>query len=953
MMSNSVVMAPVMVDCPGGGQDDEEVCVVCFKPVDIYSVGECDHPVCFECSTRMRVLCARNECPICRVEMAKVVFLHTVLPFANIKTRTMLYDSRYAIFFENESVMKAYDALLEHSCFQCKDPLMFKNFTQLKDHMRKHHERYYCELCVEHLKIFTRERRSYTRSQLALHRRKGDADDKSHRGHPLCEFCESRFMDNDELFRHLRRDHFFCHFCDADGIYQYYDDYDALREHFRSDHYLCEEGNCIEERFTSVFRTKLDLQAHCTQQHSQNMSKQAARQARTVDIEFTVNHRQDSSQRGGGSGRGRGGRGRGGRRERDYNDIGQALIAEPRAPAPSQQSIDINCVQDFPTLNGAGPGPGGEAGGGGSKKSLAYKVAQQNRLTIRASSGGSRRQLDEEDFPSLGASVSRGTTSVTVSTAQSPQSPSSPGTSVHLKYTKKTTATADNSITGQRPNGPNVSIQYNRTVPATTQVPSDATKPKARIGVISHSGNITVQSGGGQQSSGGPQPPRQKGLDEDFPALHISSKNTSAGPGSISWGQTTTTTPSTPTVMPSSKLSNNFDDFPSLAPKRCAAPTSKPGKSFQQKDFPSLAPSSSSQQHMKNYHGRSSLTIPVNNSWTKTTDNIPRPSEPGEGNGGIGKGKKKKKGGRGISGDGSSQGNVTNGNTKPAGKKKPIGLSNIFDESDEEGPKEDLSWGKVGEYESALSAPQSNVNLITSDTLNERKKSELKIGTLKAPPKFDSDGDFPTLGGLGGGRPCSSPLSTSTWSLQPKVSAVPPGFSKKAKVPPGFSATDMTFFSSSGEKFAISPTSESSGSGASALASQPPVTHSFILPPNFEQRNKDLIKTIHDCCKGDSVKFDTFKLLASQLRSGELSGLDYYKQCKEVMGKATFHEILPELLVLLPDIKKQLEVLKAYQNVDNNRGCSVIFAVCDVCHQVVNSEGFNSHVEFHKEEVNA
>lgn len=52
--------------------EQEEVCVVCFRRLEIYSVGECDHPVCYECSTRMRVLCARNECPICRKDMAKV-----------------------------------------------------------------------------------------------------------------------------------------------------------------------------------------------------------------------------------------------------------------------------------------------------------------------------------------------------------------------------------------------------------------------------------------------------------------------------------------------------------------------------------------------------------------------------------------------------------------------------------------------------------------------------------------------------------------------------------------------------------------------------------------------------------------------------------------------------------------------------------------------------------------
>lgn len=52
--------------------DDGNACVVCFKNVDLFSVGECDHPVCYECSTRMRVLCQQNECPICRQVLSKV-----------------------------------------------------------------------------------------------------------------------------------------------------------------------------------------------------------------------------------------------------------------------------------------------------------------------------------------------------------------------------------------------------------------------------------------------------------------------------------------------------------------------------------------------------------------------------------------------------------------------------------------------------------------------------------------------------------------------------------------------------------------------------------------------------------------------------------------------------------------------------------------------------------------
>lgn len=128
----------------------------------------------------------------------------------------------------------------------------FDTAVELKEHLRKTHELFYCDICMKHLKvcirfllmvflfcssqkmtqtfiracthmqIFSFERRAYTREQLAMHRRKGDPDNKSHRGHPLCKYCDERYLDMDELFRHMRKEHYFCHFCDADGANQFY-----------------------------------------------------------------------------------------------------------------------------------------------------------------------------------------------------------------------------------------------------------------------------------------------------------------------------------------------------------------------------------------------------------------------------------------------------------------------------------------------------------------------------------------------------------------------------------------------------------------------------------------------------------------------------------------------------------------------------------------------------------
>lgn len=146
----------------------------------------------------------------------------------------------------------------------------------------------YCDLCVKHLRKFTNELKVYNRADLARHRRQGDADDSAYKGHPLCEFCDERFLDNDELHTHLRRLHFWCHFCEREGGQQYYPDYKHLRQHFRQAHFLCEEGDCLHEQYTSVFSTKVDFQAHVAVKHAKKLSKAEARQARQLDVDLQL-----------------------------------------------------------------------------------------------------------------------------------------------------------------------------------------------------------------------------------------------------------------------------------------------------------------------------------------------------------------------------------------------------------------------------------------------------------------------------------------------------------------------------------------------------------------------------------------------------------------------------------------------------------------------------------------
>lgn len=65
-------MAAVSAKVKYVSESSDQTCPVCFKDAEIFSVGLCDHPICHECSTRMRVLCKEDACPICRREMPKV-----------------------------------------------------------------------------------------------------------------------------------------------------------------------------------------------------------------------------------------------------------------------------------------------------------------------------------------------------------------------------------------------------------------------------------------------------------------------------------------------------------------------------------------------------------------------------------------------------------------------------------------------------------------------------------------------------------------------------------------------------------------------------------------------------------------------------------------------------------------------------------------------------------------
>ncbi|KAF2356930.1 hypothetical protein FHG87_012315 [Trinorchestia longiramus] len=149
-------------------------------------------------------------------------------------------------------------------------------------------------------------------------------------------------------------------------------------------------------------------------------------------------------------------------------------VEELPPPPPPQHSIDINCVQDFPTLG---------------NQTVEVPRAQSGRsFTLRASRGNVASM--EEEFPALGNPLAQAPT-------RGGSAQNNATTSVHFKVNAKKGGVNDSSSRGGGQRRA-VSIQYSRSSGAAEQKPSkgaskNASQSAANV-VSSKAGNITLKS---------------------------------------------------------------------------------------------------------------------------------------------------------------------------------------------------------------------------------------------------------------------------------------------------------------------------------------------------------------------------------------------------------------------------------------------------------------------------
>lgn len=86
----------------------------------------------------------------------------------------------------------------------------------------------------------------------------------------------------------------------------------------------------------------------------------------------------------------------------------------------------------------------------------------------------------------------------------------------------------------------------------------------------------------------------------------------------------------------------------------------------------------------------------------------------------------------------------------------------------------------------------------------------------------------------------------------------------------------------------------------------------FIPPSNFEKRNLALVEQVTNLLK-DQQKFSAFKRVSNDFKKDEMKGDEYYKRCIDLFGRQNLDKIFIDLITLLPNIKKQNELLSAHE----------------------------------------
>ncbi|KAI9263220.1 hypothetical protein BDA99DRAFT_438441 [Phascolomyces articulosus] len=397
-------------DNEGSDNDDAsseasgDLCFICTEPIVTYAVGNCDHRTCHLCALRLRALYKTKNCALCKSEQATVILTKDPeKPFASYADKDAPFvDKKLGLRFEDKQIQQDTKLLLQYNCPDpdC-DVACDGGFGELKRHVKKAHNRFLCDLCTRHKKIFAHEHTLYTHTQYHKHCKSGDKsfnpnDDTGFKGHPECHFCRVNFYGDDELFEHCRDKHEQCHICVSRGIrHEYFADYNSMEKHFKKDHFLCEYRECLDKKFI-VFGSDIDLKGHEMEEHGasiQHLPRSRQAEARRLDVGFDYGSSRNQE--------------RSSRNRTRGNDDSQAAatsLSSSNATAAASSSSSARSTgltdSDFPGINGQ---PVQQQRSNSSTTSNSSSKRQQKSSTFRKPAGFGALS---DNWPTLGQSSS-------------------------------------------------------------------------------------------------------------------------------------------------------------------------------------------------------------------------------------------------------------------------------------------------------------------------------------------------------------------------------------------------------------------------------------------------------------------------------------------------------------------------------------------------------------------
>lgn len=234
------------------------------------------------------------------------------------------------------------------------------------------------------------------------------------------------------------------------------------------------------------------------------------------------------------------------------------------------------------------------------------------------------------------------------------------------------------------------------------------------------------------------------------------------------------------------------------------------------------------------------------------------------------------------------------------------------------------------------------------------KPSKKKSMTLKPD-------DFPALGSTKSSQ--APPPGFAKPLVVTSDTKNPPGFpdgSSGKRPPPGFSSMPQT----SQENGHVDPEEKKCTFTLKNIMPMMSEINNFeyVSVQNSNVRNKQLIQDILTHLGDSQESFDEFKSVSAAFRQGDTDAMTYYNTCEKLIGKDNFNNIFPELLVLLPNINKQQELLSTYRtHQDKSKSDKVIrisgksaqapwsstFQSCPTCRQVLLSSDVSEHTIVH------